>query len=534
MRPVFTLIGFGLFIAFVGSSVWNFIQLWQSPKCNPHVHQQCFKSFLNKNPKLDLLVYVSSKSRNEKYDLVLDVEQFQYREPFEQDITIPIPKSIRENGSLFIHVLVIPSGDKPTGKHFKTLVNSMNKAYVKGKLTKYALPQSTVFNLLKEDGTTKKPIQDKSVPHITSKFGVTMCTEELNIPYNEVPVEIIQDFQVTPSNEFLPLLTQDYIGMRFKDLIEIDTQAENTTFKFIYTPLSLGKTKIYFHVRMSLNEFLNLGFTEKDIDEVKTMMGDTNLFLLCATFVIGSVHLLLDFLSFKNDVSFWKSQKSMAGLSTRTVLWRAFSQAVIFLYLVDEKTSLLVLIPSGIATIIELWKVTKVCKTNITISWRTGIKFQRDCSETAAEAETRKYDEECMRYMSYYLYPLCFGAAVYSLMYQPHKSWYSWTINSLVNGVYAFGFLFMLPQLFINYRLKSVAALPWKAFTYRAFNTFIDDIFAFIITMPTAHRLACLRDDVVFLVYLYQRWLYPVDTSRVEGVSGEITSDPKTEEKKDK
>jgi len=33
--------------------------------------------------------------------------------------------------------------------------------------------------------------------------------------------------------------------------------------------------------------------------------------------------------------------------------------------------------------------------------------------------------------------------------------------------------------------------------------------------MPTAHRLACFRDDVVFMVYLYQRWygmdffLYP-------------------------
>lgn len=32
--------------------------------------------------------------------------------------------------------------------------------------------------------------------------------------------------------------------------------------------------------------------------------------------------------------------------------------------------------------------------------------------------------------------------------------------------------------------------------------------------MPTSHRIACLRDDVVFLVYLYQRYLYPVDKSR--------------------
>lgn len=36
-----------------------------------------------------------------------------------------------------------------------------------------------------------------------------------------------------------------------------------------------------------------------------------------------------------------------------------------------------------------------------------------------------------------------------------------------ISGVYAFGFLFMLPQLFINYKLKSVAHLPWKAFMYK-------------------------------------------------------------------
>ena len=34
--------------------------------------------------------------------------------------------------------------------------------------------------------------------------------------------------------------------------------------------------------------------------------------------------------------------------------------------------------------------------------------------------------------------------------------------------------------------------------------------------MPTAHRVACFRDDVVFLIYLYQRYLYPVDPNRVD------------------
>ena len=51
--------------------------------------------------------------------------------------------------------------------------------------------------------------------------------------------------------------------------------------------------------------------------------------------------------------------------------------------------------------------------------------------------------------------------------------------------------------------------------TYKCLNTFIDDLFAFTIKMPTLHRLATLRDDVIFFVYLYQSYKYKVDYSRV-------------------
>jgi len=32
--------------------------------------------------------------------------------------------------------------------------------------------------------------------------------------------------------------------------------------------------------------------------------------------------------------------------------------------------------------------------------------------------------------------------------------------------------------------------------------------------MPVMHRVSCFRDDVVFLIYLYQRRIYSVDMSR--------------------
>ena len=56
------------------------------------------------------------------------------------------------------------------------------------------------------------------------------------------------------------------------------------------------------------------------------------------------------------------------------------------------------------------------------------------------------------------------------------------------------GFITMTPQLFINYKLKSVAHLPWRMLTYKALNTFIDDMFAFVIKMPTMYRIGCFRD----------------------------------------
>ncbi|KAK9788276.1 hypothetical protein WJX73_001057 [Symbiochloris irregularis] len=60
-------------------------------------------------------------------------------------------------------------------------------------------------------------------------------------------------------------------------------------------------------------------------------------------------------------------------------------------------------------------------------------------------------------------------------------------------------------------RFKDIAVLHMS---YKFLNTIIDDLFAFVIKMPTLHRLSVFRDDLVFLVYIYQRWIYRVDRKR--------------------
>jgi hypothetical protein len=49
----------------------------------------------------------------------------------------------------------------------------------------------------------------------------------------------------------------------------------------------------------------------------------------------------------------------MEGLSARSIIINAFCQLVIFLYLLDNETSYVVLISSGVGAAIEFWKVTK-------------------------------------------------------------------------------------------------------------------------------------------------------------------------------
>lgn len=49
---------------------------------------------------------------------------------------------------------------------------------------------------------------------------------------------------------------------------------------------------------------------------------------------------------------------------------------------------------------------------------------------------------------------------------------------------------------------------------YKLFNTFVDDVFAFLIEMPLKHKLMTLRDDLVFVIFLSQAYMYRVDKTR--------------------
>ena len=270
-----------------------------------------------------------------------------------------------------------------------------------------------------------------------------------------------------------------------------------------------------------------------EFEKFKEILLDTNSYLLATTVFVSILHMIFEGLAFKSDISHWRKKKDNVGTSVRTILANVFMQAVIFLYLLDnsEGTSWMILAGQGFGIFVEAWKITKTVDVRLRepgpdsnfkfLPYIVTFEDKHALSET--EKKTQEYDAIAFNYMYIIAVPLLLAYAAYSLYYENHKGWYSFVIETLVGSVYAYGFLMMVPSLYINYRLKSVAHMPSKTMTYKFLNTFIDDLFAFTIRMPTLHRLATLRDDVIFFIWLYQKWVYKVDYTRVNefGQGGE-------------
>lgn len=208
-----------------------------------------------------------------------------------------LTKNVRKNGTLLIHSVIIAKRKTSEELSLREAIRDPVASVIKGYLTQYAVPKSYAFNLLKEQG---KEQSVKPVTHIKSRYGVLMCTEQLHIPHAGIPLEVVRHLRVNNNYEFLPIVLEDIMQTRLKDLIEITDDSKSVTFTYVYSPVAFGKLRFLLQIEATLKQFLTLGFTEKDLDEIRGVFADTNLYLLCATMAIGSVHVCLSFLNQEN------------------------------------------------------------------------------------------------------------------------------------------------------------------------------------------------------------------------------------------
>ena len=146
-------------------------------------------------------------------------------------------------------------------------------------------------------------------------------TDQVTMSMHQVPPELARVITLTGDRKsYLPILYVDELTMRMKDLRMVNATDTSSDIELVYRPISFGKLRLFLQFYAALSSMHAMGFTEKDTDEVKGIFADTNLVLLLVTFGVSAVHLLFDFLAFKNDVNFWRGKKTMEGNCSRVAL----------------------------------------------------------------------------------------------------------------------------------------------------------------------------------------------------------------------
>ncbi|KAG5247582.1 cleft lip and palate transmembrane protein [Salix suchowensis] len=529
---------------------WYFISKFISPKKAPTDPSILISNLFQKGDYVDMWFYLSEQERfndfNNEGALIWHETNIPYaiwgpESTRSLSLKYYPSEALKHNGTLYAHVFFARSGYPPdpsdpeyqplaafgrthpvvvylpkskTDKRKSLLGNSEDSK--KGEVVSQVVDDSQADS--KDDG----PVEWISYwkPNVT----INLVDDFTKYPHNAVPPNIAPYLNVEPtSGNYFPTISFNEFWLLRDKLIALNETVEELTLNLEVGPISMTKWQIFMQIDQSFQVHRSYGsMIEGEADELKRVFLEGNPYLLVITMVVSMLHSVFDFLAFKNDIQFWNKNKSMEGLSAKSVVVSFISQLIVFLYLLDNDTSWMILGSSGVGCCIEFWKIGKAMHIEIDRSGRIPMLRFRD-RDSYAGNKTKEYDDLAMKYLSYVLFLLVACSAVYSLMYERHKSWYSWILSSLTSCVYMFGFIMMCPQLFINYKLKSVAHLPWRQMTYKFLNTIIDDLFAFVIKMPMLHRLSVFRDDLIFLIYIYQRWVYPVDRSRVNefGFGGE-------------
>ena len=105
---------------------------------------------------------------------------------------------------------------------------------------------------------------------------------------------------------------------------------------------------------------------------------------------VSLVHTIFELLAFKNgkcaavrtrlafidsntisrylDIQFWRTRKSLEGLSVRSVFYNIFQSFIVLLYVFDNETNTMVRVSVFVGILIELWKVPKVLNLQVTAS----------------------------------------------------------------------------------------------------------------------------------------------------------------------
>eukprot|EP00116_Pleurobrachia_bachei_P003414 sb/3463676/ len=384
---------------------------------------------------------------------------------------IPATPELQNNGSLYLHIVAVRNQGElnPLHPDYKyTDVVVLSREWTRFKKRKI---QAKTNLLTGESSSIQEGVVDGEIvsywhPNITISFlddqRLWSTSQPIAPPFDkwvDIDPETMQYKPILYINDYWDLAS---------DMFPVNNTVDVLPLSITYAPISIFYFQIYEAQKMQKdwNKMFGVGeASEEENDIVKRTMMETNPVILGLTIVVSLIHTVFEFLAFKNDIQFWKSRQSLEGLSVRSILFNIFTQLIVVLYVLDNDTNTMVVISVCVGLVIEFWKITKVMDVSNSEHWPDPILISLkqgacvNCGQSIgltvdfanpwlgiipalriadkssyAESPTKMYDRLAFKYLSWVLTPLLVGYAIYSLLYEEHRGWYSWTLNMCYGG----------------------------------------------------------------------------------------------------
>ena len=122
----------------------------------------------------------------------------------------------------------------------------------------------------------------------------------------------------------------DEMALTDDKLLPMNRTTNVLPLKLVYAPLSFQRWQSYLLVEQSLKQNTEMGMSATDLNQIRHTIVNVHPWLLLLTMIVTILHLGLDLMAFKTDISFWNEKRNLVGISMRSMVISILGQNLIF------------------------------------------------------------------------------------------------------------------------------------------------------------------------------------------------------------
>ncbi|CRH00182.1 serpentine receptor, putative [Plasmodium relictum] len=490
-----------------------------------------YKNVLKKNDKIDYHLYLScveyidlNKYINEKY-IDSDKNFINIYNFTNTTYNWDEKKIKRKKKWLFFTENIYPSFDLiiPDNLYNKKKNIYLHIiTYVNNKLYRYG----TVTTLLTKSkkSEVKKNLTKSKTKRVDNLFYIPKLIHfGPVIEYNDLNINKLNFFSNIFINKFngtysMPIYVNNYLTPEDEYTLllnkkERDVMNNDDNLKYInkvkveYVPISYFYFNLFNVLTFNINYMKQkYSFSAYDLDSL-VISFCCNMYLSMFIFLICFIHLTLDIIALYLDINIWENLNYLYSISSSNIHLKLIFNFFIFLYLKHKNEGKIIMLFSLLKVLVCVWKLLNTYDI-ILFTVYPFIYIHKKPTLNKNNSNIIKFEN----YMNKRLYFIMFFSLIiifiYNLAFNKYNSFYSLINTTIGVHSYIFNFIFMFPQVLRNYYTKTVQYMTIFSFILLFLNVIIDDIFAVFLRMPTIHKYNVLGDDIIFIIFLLQYFLY--------------------------